>query len=315
MHIRNRTSDIAVLRCHICQDFLKMIVTDNWQETLYKFVQDNISGQYKNNYIEQYKIIRSKGIENYSIDDMDVPFIAKVLQYAPQISAHKLNKSTLKVLSCIKEDRNATNHSSENESDEELYLRSLISLRDLSDFIHTVDLYETAISDEARSIFTRKYSKELTDLKLIIYNDCIETFQIERDIQLIKASENQTETFQQIHQSYIGRRRLDDTNRNLLNIFEIKAANSGIKDAYGYAEIYCEYILHDFDKAAYWYEKMIRENNELNVQNVRQLICSVNHACEVIGKPPAPMMDLIKLVKNQGFEIEEASNGMFLVRS
>ena len=80
MKIKNRTADVVELRCHICQDFMKMIADDNWRAILYSFIQREVKGQYKDNYIEQYKVIRQKGLDNYSFDDMDVPFIVNILQ-------------------------------------------------------------------------------------------------------------------------------------------------------------------------------------------------------------------------------------------
>ena len=65
MKIRNRMADVVELRCHICQSFLKMIVCEDWRQELYRFTQEKIKGPYKDNYIEQHKIMRKKGIENY----------------------------------------------------------------------------------------------------------------------------------------------------------------------------------------------------------------------------------------------------------
>lgn len=297
--------DIVGLRCHICQSFLKMIVVDDWRQILYNFINNAITGSHRNNYIEQYKTIRQKGIENYSIDDMDVPFIVNTLRFCPKIAT--LTKETSTALYHIKEDRHVTNHSSENEPEEELYLRALISLKDLQNFLHTVDIYETTILDEKRSHFIRTYSKEIADLKFKIYNDCIEMFQIKKDIQLILSSNNQEDAFMRIYQSYMDRSSLSDENREKLSRFVIEASNAGIKSSHQYAAIYC---LHDIEEATHRYEMMIDGNYRLSISEAHQLIDFVNHTYMTEKKPSERMMRFVKLVKEQGFNIEETSCGI-----
>ncbi len=305
MKIRNRTADVVELRCHICQDFMKMIVVDNWRTMLYPFVQREITGRNKNNYIEQYKVIRQKGIDNYSFDDMDVPFIVNVLRYGPKIAT--VTKNTSIALNHITVDRHATSHSSENETEEELYLRALVSLRDLQIFLHTVDLNETTIPDEKRAHFVQKYSKSIGDLKLEIYNDCIEMFQIKKDIQLIISSDDQGDAFFRMYQSYNEKARLSDENRTHLWRFVIEASNAGIKSAHGYAATYYQ---NDLEEATRRYEMMIDGADKLSAHEAHQLIDFVNLAYMTGKKPIERMERFVKMVKDQGFCIEVTPDGI-----
>lgn len=308
MKIRNRTADVVELRCHICQDFMGMLAVDDWRKILYPFIQKAVNGPYKDNYIEQYKTIRRKGIENYSIDDMDVPFIVNILRFGPKgLTITTIANNTRIALNEIKEDRHITGHSSENETDEELYLRALISLKDLQNFLHAVDINETTIPDKKRAHFVQKYSKEITDLKLEIYNDCIETFQIKKDIQLILSSDNQSDAFQQIHQSYWDRAHLSEENKIQMSKFVIEASNAGIKNAHSYA---ATYYLNDFDEATRRYEMMIEGIEKLSISDAHNLIDFVNHAYMTCKKPTERMIRFVELVKNQGFNIEETANGI-----
>ena len=308
MKIRNRTADVVELRCHICQDFLKMIAVDNWRVLLYPFVQKAVTGPFKDNYVEQYKVMRQKGIENYSFDDMDVPFIVNIIHFGPKIAT--LTKGTDIALKNIKEDRHATNHSSENESEEELYLRALVSLRDLQSFLHTVDLNETTIPDEKRAQFVQRYSKAIADLKLEIYNDCIEMFQIKKDIQLILSSNNQGDAFFKMYQSYTEKALLSVENRTQLSRFTVEASNAGIKNAHGYAAIYYQCIQNDFDEATHRYEMMLESVEKLSNYEAHQLIDFVNHTYMTGRKPTKRMAQFIKMVKSQGFDIEETPDGV-----
>lgn len=36
MDVRNRMADVIKLRCNVCQDFLKLIIDDNWQQFIYE---------------------------------------------------------------------------------------------------------------------------------------------------------------------------------------------------------------------------------------------------------------------------------------
>ena len=305
MKIKNRTADVVELRCHICQDFMKMIADDNWRAILYSFIQREVKGQYKDNYIEQYKVIRQKGLDNYSFDDMDFPFIVNILQYGPKIAM--VTKYTRSALKHIKEDRHARDHSSENEPKEELYLRALVSLRDLQSFLHTVDLNETTIPDEKRAHFVQKYSKSIADLKLKIYNDCIEMFQIEKDIQLIISSDDQGDTFLRMYRSYNEKARLSDENRTHLRRFIIEASNAGVKSAHGYAAIY---YLDDLEEATRRYEMMIDGADKLSAHKAHQLIDFVNYAYMTGKKPTERMERFVKMVKDQGFCIEVTPDGV-----
>lgn len=306
MKIRNRTADVVELRCHVCQDFMKMIAVDNWRTLLCPFIKDSVTGPHKDNYVEQNKVMRQKEtIENYSFDDMDVPFIVNILRYGPKIAT--ITKSTSIALNNIKEDRHTTNHSSENESEEELYLRALVSLRDLQSFLHTVDLNETTIPDEKRAQFVKKYSKAIADLKLEIYNDCIEMFQIKKDIQFILSSENQGDAFLQMYESYSKKALVSDENRIQMLRFVIEASNAGVKSAHGYAAI-CYF--NDIDEATHRYEMMLEGGEKLSAFEAHELVDFINHAYMTGKKPTERMERFIVMVKNQGFDIEVTPKGV-----
>lgn len=311
MKIKNRTADVSELRCHICQDFMKMLAVDDWRKILYPFIQNAVTGPYKDNYIEQYKTIRRKGIETYSIDDMDVPFIVNILRFGPKaLTITTIANNTRNALNEIKADRHIKGHSAENESEEELYLQALISLKDLQNFLHTVDINETTIPDQKRSRFVQKYSKDIADLKLEIYNDCIETFQIKKDIQLILSSDDQDSTFLQIYQSYHDKSRLSEENKAQMSRFLLEASNAGIRSAHSHAATYFLFIQHDLDEATHRYEMMIEGIEELSIPDARELINFVNHAYMTGKKPTERMMRFVELVKNQGFNIEVTDNGI-----
>lgn len=138
MHIRNRISDIKKIRCNACQDYLKMVAVEDWKNQLYEKTQ--IAVKYSPaKYKPAYKIMRTRGIENYEIDDMDVTFISEVIHKCSYIFPSKVE--TRKAIEQLTEDRNVNGHSDENEECEELYRYAFLSLTNLQRFIDTVDEY------------------------------------------------------------------------------------------------------------------------------------------------------------------------------
>ena len=60
MDVRNRMADVVKLRCNACQDFLKMIIADGWQQFIYNKAKKEVetNGRYKDKYISIYEKMR-----------------------------------------------------------------------------------------------------------------------------------------------------------------------------------------------------------------------------------------------------------------
>lgn len=56
--------------------------------------------------------MRDIGIDNYSVDNMDVTFITQVVCFCSSVVT--VNKQTREALTKLRDDRNLTNHSNEN---------------------------------------------------------------------------------------------------------------------------------------------------------------------------------------------------------
>ena len=69
MNIENRLEDVARLRTHLLQDFLKMLVTDNWQSELYKVASEAVEKRkkYRKTYESVYEKMREIGCRNTSM--------------------------------------------------------------------------------------------------------------------------------------------------------------------------------------------------------------------------------------------------------
>lgn len=83
MDVRNRMADVVKLRCNACQDFLRMILKEGWQQKLYDKAHYEVSNntRYKDKYIATYEHMRDSenAIANFSVDDMDVTLITELV--------------------------------------------------------------------------------------------------------------------------------------------------------------------------------------------------------------------------------------------
>ncbi len=106
-----------------------MVAVEDWKNQLYEKTQ--IAVKYSPaKYKPAYKIMRTRGIENYEIDDMDVTFISEVIHKCSYIFPSKVE--TRKAIEQLTEDRNVNGHSDENEECEELYRYAFLSLTNYS---------------------------------------------------------------------------------------------------------------------------------------------------------------------------------------
>ena len=196
MKMRNRMPDVAKLRCNACQEFLKMVIKPNWQQRLYDIAKEAIEhNRYADNYRPAYEKMRNIGIENYSIDEMDVTFITQVVCFCSSIVS--VQKQTKDALTKLRDDRNLTNHSNENEEDEELYLRCLLSLCNLRSFVKAVDKFEINIDDADRLNYRNKYIPQIEELMDILDEERIALIQRTKDItkdinRLLSCSDDET---------------------------------------------------------------------------------------------------------------------------
>jgi hypothetical protein len=204
MKIRNRLADIKVLQTHILQDYFKMELTvsfkgDEWKTEFHKRVQVGVNSQYSRSYMGAWDKIQIKGIDNYSVDDMDTTIIITILKGRDTFescSSKKINQS----LDNLQDDRNIDAHTTANEPDSELLQWAYGSLHNISKFVADVAKSSHA-SDENKNSFAKKYQGEIDtlrqhfedDYKEALLNDEIEQT-IKRDIAAIRTSKDPRRT-------------------------------------------------------------------------------------------------------------------------
>lgn len=314
MNIRNRMADVVKLRCNACQDFIRLYLKDGWQEQLYRKAEYEVrnSTKFRDKYVATYEKMRDIGIANYSVDNMDVTLIAQLL-IAKFQDLNSVQKETRLALLQIKDDRNLTNHSDENEIDEELYLRALLALTNLRQFIRTVDKYEVSIDDSIRLAFRQKYITKIDDLKAVLDNERIELIyyikKVDKDIDRILYSNDILKAWCNIEKLYIDRYMKTEKEQQKFFDFEVRASDRGIFYAHAGASNYFSLIKKDYVEAERRLHMLFNQDFKFNVGDVHNFLSALNLIPRSSFAPNT--MNMIEKLRQMGFTIEEDKFGQF----
>ena len=316
MHIRNRISDIKKIRCNACQDYLKMVAVEDWKNQLYEKTQ--IAVKYSPaKYKPAYKIMRTRGIENYEIDDMDVTFISEVIHKCSYIFPSKVE--TRKAIEQLTEDRNVNGHSDENEECEELYRYAFLSLTNLQRFIDTVDEWETDIPDESRLEYRQRYSAEIIEMQKSIDEERIDQVQrtkdMDKDIQRILSSDDRLKTWCDVIKIYMDRSFVIDHNIELYQEFILRASNAGIIHAHGQAADYYLNTDKNCDEAEKRMRLLMEDKDNLSAGDVHSIMSAISMYMIRGNVLSDGLEDVVVTLINWGYPIEKDSTGVYVMLS
>lgn len=318
MKARNRMADVIKLRSNACQDYLKMIITDGWQRSLYDRAKDKIEKdeRHKEKYIPAFTTMRAKGVENYSIDDMDVSFISEIVHACKEFIPTQAK--TRKAMEILTEDRNIKGHSNENEEDEELYFQGLIALQNLKKFVQTVDQVETAIPDAERCEYVRHYITKIDDLQKLLDEERISLVQrnmrINRDIQHILGSKDQQKAWCDLFGVYNkqGDMLKDDS---LFYAFVVKASDAGIREAHGLAANYFMLMRHNYQEAEKRMMWLFNSSEHIPAGDAHTITDLITHYMFSGNNITEGMQKLVHGLISEGFPIELRENGVLWVKT
>jgi len=311
MDIRNRTNDIVALRCHVCQDFLKLVLVPDWKNKLYQKAKNAVDTNcHKENYIEAYNKMRDIGRDSYSVDCMDVSLISVIVNYSRDIAPTQ--KSTRDALRKLAEDRNTTNHASENEPTEELYLRGLLSVVDIISFIRTVDLFESTIPDNVRWAFRTKWMGEAEILKSQLDEDRIELVQIQkeidRDIATIKESADSLKVWCRVYEKYM--KYYFNTDR--YDRFVIYASDEGV--CFAHLSAASSFLQkHNYDEFFRRIGLYCSANESLSKEVVFSVLQELNYYLALGNEETMQFKSVIDRLKNSGIGIYQNAGGFYKI--
>ena len=233
MTAKERISQVDELRTKIFQNFLKLMVLDDWKNNLYKNAERCILNNSKNKvkYGDAYNLMIEKGIENYSIEDMDVSFMNVAILNCKGFNK-RITDSVFRLRQMIVDDRNDCDHSSKNEPEEELYLKGLLDLCHLRRFVSAVNRDENKIALEDRKKYFKESIDKIVTLKNLLDEERIKFVQenkgFDKDIKRILSSENRFNTWVMVEGEYLSLYKKD---KDLFNRFCVRAFDTGIEEA------------------------------------------------------------------------------------
>lgn len=284
MNIQNRMDDVVRLRCHVCQEFMKMIAQPGWQRELYALAETAIKYNlsFKEKYLPAYKKMRMDGIDEYTVDDMDVTIITAIVIYSNNSKIISIPcKDTKDALQRIAYDRNITGHSNANEDAVDLYLRALLSLGTIKSFVEIVDLKELSIDNAIRQKYLKDNTLKINTLTKTIDEERIALIQIRKeidcDIQRIKESEDPEKIWLEIYEAYDKRRRIEG-NRHRMDEFIYRASDAGIIFAHEFA-VYSAGLNKDweeYDKRLMLVYDSINKNEDISKINMQSILSGIN---------------------------------------
>lgn len=313
MDIRNRMNDVVKLRCNACQVFLKMIISDNWQQDLYKIASSKRNEMV---YDAVYKKMRDSGVEQFTIDDMDVTTIYEIIKDTSIINK-RIDNITFNCLKRLKDDRNTTNHSSENEDADTLYERALRALFDLSDFITAVDERETTINESLRLEYRQSYRKKIDDLKKLLADERDELYsrtkRIDKDIARILDSTRPLDTWLEIYNIYFDKSYKTEKDQSLYEEFVIRASDAGIHSAHYQAALVFWSLKNDSEaenRIIKYYESIDR----LDKMEAHNILEAINYFLSFNKPITTRLQRIIDDLIQEGFDIEQNNSGYWKLK-
>lgn len=283
MSIQERLASVSNLQNSVLQRYFYLEIEylflgREWKTALHREIEAGGQGQYSTKFSGAWLKLRDKGIENYSVEDMDVTILLALLRNGGEFDRNRSSRVRFE-FDNIGSDRNNIKHLSGNESELELQILASAALTTLQRFAQAAQEDKQHLQNEESEIalyfsgmlheFKRATLAEVRNLFALLFEDirdCVREAEcltgIKRDVQEIKHSERQWETWQHHWLKYHNELyRRDGTYSKFLH----EAAKAGIAQAYStLADEYYEGFGDepDYSKALYY---LTNYPGELNI--------------------------------------------------
>lgn len=325
MDLHNRMKDVEKIECRAAQDLLRMLVSPGWQNKLYSVASDakKYNKPFKDKYINAYEAMRNNGIQNYSIEDMDLTLISSIILYGfkftPEITL--ATEETKKAIAMLRNNKNSVSHSGHNETQEELYLQSIIFLYHLKQFVKTVDEFEINISEIKRLHFRQEYISKIDKLITEIDEDRFELIYIkksvENNVQQVLRSNDKSRAWLEMHSLYSDRythfRKFNneienEINEKLLHEFDILSSLSGIAEAHSFA---IDHLLHRNPQDAIQH---INQINPFTLDLAHSALCTIDLITTFHPDQRDNFLPVIHTIVEKGYIVEETEPNRFRLK-
>ena len=254
--IRYRIEDVDMLRNEVFRDYLKMTLKPGWQTSFYEKAKNSIGRHpHADKYRPIFDCIRNCGVENYSVDDMDMTAMIQLVlysgfdpfQFSPEYKVQTYFKK-------FKDDRNIKGHLTGKEEADELFAHCVLAIKNIKGFAAAVDEYEQNIPEEDRSAFRTRSIKKADALRKELFKDLGRYAQIrmEADEYIEKfrkaGPDEKSKLYVEISEHYFFRYSKSDPER--LTEFYYYLADAEIAEYFRWA--FSNLVLYDdYDRADY----------------------------------------------------------------
>ena len=243
---------------------------------------------------------------------MDVTLITELFRtsFDGRMQVQKVTRDTLFEINA---DRNVANHSSENEEDDELYLRGLLALCNLKNFVRTVDKYETEIADETRLAYRHKYIQMIEKMKKLLDDERIELIQRERniqeDVQRVLDSDDPRKTWLELIEIYWNRYYKIEKNIKVFDEFVLRASDARIPFAHPYIidMCFCDEDYKEFERRLF----MLYEDSK--DQDTYRILNSLNGYIRRGNSLTEGMLKIVNGLSERGCVIKKNDDGTYVI--
>lgn len=322
MELHYRQKDVDKLVCNAVQDFMSLLAQSGWKRKIFEVAKEAINDnlKYKDKYIYVYETMLDYGIENYSVDKMDVTLISSIINFGhkfkPEISV--VTDETKRAINVLREEKNNfASHSNQNEPLEEKYLQCIITLYHLKQFIRIVDKKEVYISENKRIAYRKKYIPKIDELISQLDQDRYELIyekkSIEENVQKVLSSNDRSKAYSEMIEMYRRQERISksiseiewERSRRLKGKFNIAASYVGISEAHDSAFLA---LLYDYPT-----ETIIQHIKHIKPFTLDIARCVLANM-SLFSIRHDEFLPVVQAVREEGYEIKELDNHRFSVK-
>lgn len=264
MKIRNRISDIKDLQTRVLQEYFRLqlslnYVGNTWKEEFNKEIERGKNNEkYASQYVGCHEILLQKGLDKFSVKDMDTTIITAVLKWG--VFSNFINGNMRRHLFNLQSDRNYESHLNGNETEHELMGWAKAALYNVKEFVKAVRKAPNVSLENFRKYYM-EFDEEIENISECIISDYKESIleeaideEMNNNIDDILRDEDPHKRYNQIYGNYLRFSNMERTNK-----FLKKAAEEAIIWSMPeLAERHCSgygSIRKDYNLAAYYFEE------------------------------------------------------------
>lgn len=313
--LRYRVTDIENIQTKILQEYISLALlekypNDSWKQGYKEDVRRGKDGKFFASYSGAWKKIMQKGIDNYSVMDMDITSMMCALNHMKSMQKCRFSKIEY-CLNKIQDSRNFKSHLDSNETAIDLFMWICATLFDLKEFVSLIGCYSD-LSDQAKEQYVKKYTEIIEGLTEQVKSDYLEyldTQDMLKTIRRIKGTREELDYLGELFDIY----RCDD-NRidwNRVCKFTLLAAEEGCVLALNQAASFLidgYFVDTDFNKAAQY---LLQRGSHANIKD-KLTLASLYINGLVDNHSPVEGWELILKLKDDKMVIVKERKGKYI---